>query len=133
MQFLTVSLEYATNITEADCRTLLDYLLTTEEIVSPVATDLWYGQAMADEIASMVFPASHIVHAHIISGYNDDPVSCRIGIALNPPSTTARPLPRFDPIMHKRHGRSLGDHWKTWPSWYVAFYCNVSVYGLIEI
>ena len=72
--FLTVTLKYTNNITEADCKRLLDYLLTTEEIVSPFlkpcmivspfVTELQYDDTtLADEIASMVFPVLHVAYA----------------------------------------------------------------------
>ena len=49
-----VFLRCATNITMEECRRMLYYLLTTEEIVSPVVTDLHYG-TMTDEIVFLEF------------------------------------------------------------------------------
>ena len=49
-----VFLRCATNITMEECRRMLYYLLTTEEIVSPVVTDLHYG-TMTDEIVFFEF------------------------------------------------------------------------------
>ena len=84
-----VFLRWATNITEEECRRMLDYLLTTEEIVSPVVNDLHYGTTVTDEIANipLLFPDSHsrVVDAEIISPH-DEPVTCRIKIAIDPAS-----------------------------------------------
>ena len=88
-----VFLRCATNITMEECRRMLYYLLTTEEIVSPVVTDLHYGTTVTDEIAniSLLFPDSHsrVVEVEIISSH-DEPVTRRIKIAIDPASEYTR-------------------------------------------
>ena len=105
---LMVYLEYTNNITEADPKRLLDYLLTTEKIVSPVVTELRYDDTrLADEFASMVFPVSHIARAARVNK-ESNLVSFKMKSNLDP-STIERPppLPRFDPILRSIHGNLI--------------------------
>ena len=103
---LTVTLKYTNNITEADCERLLDYLLTTEDIVSPFVAELQYDDTtLADEIASMVFPVSHIAYA-MKNPVSSNLVSFKIKIDLDPSTINHQqpPLPRSDPILRSIHG-----------------------------
>ena len=102
---LTVTLKYTNNITEADCKRLLDYLLTTE-VVSPFVAELQYDDTtLADEIASMVFPISHIAYA-MKNPVSSNLVSFKIKIDLDPSTINhpQPPLPRSDPILRSIHG-----------------------------
>ena len=88
-----VFLRCATNITMEECRRMLCYLLTTEEVVSPVVTDLHSGTTVTDENANipLLFPDSdsRVVEAEIFSPH-DEPVTCRLKIAIDPASEYTR-------------------------------------------